>query len=433
MAMLCTLAVDLQPANGETLAVFECIERTGHDWHRTLVTYQVEFERGRVTSDTVRLVGADGNEVPCQFWQVKNHEDGSIASAHLSFYAELPKNGSYRFELQSGARNTGQPVEVEDDGVHLTLDNGLTAVRLPAGKRQFRQPLSMAIGEMPVPESYPAMEQAGIAFGPLAGVQLPDGSWVGGSYFATESIEAVRHRQGYIAKPPTDTERDAAANAAPKVVGYETEVAEHGVLFTDARIRFEFDNGGYYQLTARMLAGDAAVRIDEMMDIGGNCPHDHPLYIDFVASGGWKQDGWRPDALFLFAPRRKERFKPLEETLELHGFEVQYPSLPITYEEDHQVLTDVVPWDPYAARAHYFGIVDVRQLRASKSAPLVAVVPQHAGSWRAERRCSRARTGCRTKPMLRRRTACWPCVGRFARSPIRRTSCTPASSTKISA
>jgi len=383
--MLCLLPIGAawRSAAAETLAVFECVERTGRDWHQTMVTYAVEFETGHATPGTVRLVDARGDEILFQFWRVKNHADGSIASARLSFYAELPKNGSYRFELQRGKPTAGIPADVKTDAGLLTLDNGLTAIRLPAGERQFQPPLAMASGQMPVPESCQAMEQAGIAFGPVAGVLLRDGRWTGGSYFATEPIEAVRLRQGYFRREPTAAETNAAAQAAPKVVGYKTEIVEHGPLFTDARIHFDLDNGGYYQLTARVLADDPAIRIDEMMDVRGNCPPDHPLYVDFVLNSGWQEDGWRPDAIFMFSRRRTERHEPLEEILEQHNFAPQYASLPLDYDTDNERITDVVPWDPWHAAAQYFGIVNMSQLRQSKSAPFLAVVPQHTGSWRA--------------------------------------------------
>jgi hypothetical protein len=78
-------------AAAEPLAVFECREFVGRDWPRTLVTYQQDFPRGAVRAGNVRLLDASGREQPVQLWRVKTHQDGYIASARISFVAELSK------------------------------------------------------------------------------------------------------------------------------------------------------------------------------------------------------------------------------------------------------------------------------------------------------------------------------------------------------
>lgn len=49
---------------------------------------------------------------------------------------------------------------------------------------------------------------------------------MGGSYFSTDSAEAIA--------------------AAPRIIGCESQIMELGALFAEARVRFAFDNGGYY-------------------------------------------------------------------------------------------------------------------------------------------------------------------------------------------
>ena len=334
--------------------------------------------------DDVRLLGDAGQNTPFQFSRVKRDKDGTILSARLSFYAELGKNGSYRFELVPGtpAKPAAPPTAGEKDG-YLTLDNGITAIRLPAGKKQFAKPLTMAADHATAMKALGDMGKAGLAFGPIAGVRLADGRWVGGSYFTTESIQAVRLRQGYRKNPLDAQDISRALASAPKMTGYQAEITEQGPLFVEARIRFTFDQDRYYQLTARVLANDPAIRIDEIMDFRTNCPPDDPLYVVMLLNSGWKDDGWKPDAAFVMSNRR-DLHSPFEAAIKQHGFASRFASLPVTYAEDGAVITDLVSHDPWGPRAHYLGLVDVDELTAAKTCPFLAVVPMHSGSWRAD-------------------------------------------------
>ena len=228
----------LEPVSAATLATFECQEITGRDWARTLVTYPLELKAGQARPGAVRLTDGQGQEVPCQLSRLTTHADGSIASARISFYASLPKGGGYRFELTDGKPAAGKPPRATVEGGWLTLDNGPVAIRLPAGKKQFAKPLAMAGDRAVVMKNLDRLEQAGLAFGPIAGVRLADGRWVGGSYFAAESIEAVRFRQKNRETEPDAATLRAALEKAPKVTGYETRITEQGPLFAEAKVRF---------------------------------------------------------------------------------------------------------------------------------------------------------------------------------------------------
>ncbi|MCU0982654.1 MAG: hypothetical protein MUF25_26135, partial [Pirellulaceae bacterium] len=371
-------------AAAEPLAVFDCREFVGRDWPRTLVTYQREFGRGQARPGKVRLLDSSGREQSVQIWRARLHEDGSLASARVSFFAELPKGGSYRYELHPGtpvAASNSPSAQLQ--GSVLTLDNGTTAVRLPGGKRQFAKPLVMVGEQGAAIKNLEHLADAGLAFGPVAGIRLTDGHWTGGSYFAAESIEAVRFRQQSRATEPDAATLRAALEKAPKVTGYETHVTEQGSLFVEATIRFAFDNGGYYQMTVQAIAGDPALRIDEVMDLKTNCPGDDPLYVALVLNDGWNHGGWKPDAAFFMTTRRQDKCGPFEEALKTHGYPSRYASAAVDYSQDRAVLTEVVPHDVWSERAHYFGLVQNAGLRANKAAAFLGVVPIHAGSWRA--------------------------------------------------
>jgi hypothetical protein len=375
---LASLALAL-PALAAPLAVFDCREITGRDWPRTLVTYPVAFPPGQVKVGKVKLVDAAGVEQPCQFSRVETFKDGSVKAGRLSFYAELPKGGSYHYELQTGkpAKLTAPPTAKTRRGL-LTLDNGITALRLPAGKSTYKTPLRFAKDHTEAAAAgFDTLAKAGLAFGPIAGIRLADGAWVGGSYFAYEPIEVVRQRQGYLKDMPADAWA-RAAQAVPTVTGYETVVVEAGPLFTEARVRFAFSNGGYYQLTARLLANDPAARIDEIMDAKGNCPGDDPLYVAMALNG----KVWKPDALFAYARGNSNKSAALQAVLEKQGVKPENASYALAFDQPDTTVTALVPHDPWSDRAQYFGLVDSKGLAASKAAPFLAIVPQHAGSWR---------------------------------------------------
>jgi hypothetical protein len=377
-SMVCAVAAPL--------ATFSCREITGRDWPRTLVTYPVQFPQGQVKPERVHLVDAAGTEQPCQFWQVKSYKDGSIASGRISFYAELPKGGGYQFELQPGKPSSLAPSPTAAvKGGMVTLDNRVVALRLPAGKKSYKTPLAFCPDHATAAAHAGRLEGAGLAFGPIAGIRLADGRWVGGSYFSYEPIDLVRQRQGTVKELAADAWTQAG-KSAPGVTGYETVITERGPLFTEARIRFALSNGGYYQLTARVLADDPAIHLDEVMDLMSTCQPDNPLYVCMLLNDGQRPDGWRPDCAYGYAPR-SDRYKPLEEAVKAQGIKIATPdvkpaSMPINYDKDGQMIAEIsvlYPWGPYA---HYAGLVDTAQLLKDKSTPFLGIVPQHGGSWR---------------------------------------------------
>lgn len=366
-------------AAAEPLAVFETHEITGRDWPRTLVTYDLAKSAKPFKAGEAKLVDATtGAEVPFQLSKVQA-EGGVVKGGRISFYAALPPGGHYRYELQPGKTMAAakSPTATTAGGL-LTLDNGTMALRLPTGTQAFDPPLALARDHAAVAKAgYEGLAKAGLAYGPIAGIRLGDGTWVGGSYFAFEPIEVVRQRQGSLKEVPADA-WDRAAKAVPKVVRMTGGVTEQGPLFVEGRIRFEFDNGGHYELTARVLADDPAVRIDETMDTKATCPGEDPLYVAMALDG----KAWKPDALFCLARGNTNKAPKLEAAVEKQGIKPAHASYPLPYDKPDATVTALVPHDPWSDRAQYFGVVSSDQLAAATTAPFLAIVPQHAGSWR---------------------------------------------------
>jgi hypothetical protein len=384
LALALLAVTSFGPVSAATLATFECQEIMGRDWPRTLITYPVEFQPGQVKPGSIRLLDAEGQEQPCQLWRAKLNADGSLASGRVSFYAQLPRGGSYRYTLETGkpAAATSAPQAIVEADL-LTLDNGKVALRLPAGVRDYTgKPLVLVQDRPTAVKNLARLEKAGLAFGPIAGIRLNDGKWVGGSYFTTESIEAVRFRQKDRAEPVTAEMEQAASKAAPKVVAYHGQITEQGPLFVEAVGRFEFDNGGHYQLTTRVLRDDPAVRLDELMDLKGNCPSLDPLYVAMVLQDG--HQSWKPDAALL-GPNGRKKYAPMEDALKAQGFASKYGTVQIDDGADRSLVADVVAHYPWEERnIHYLGVVNTEALKASKAAPFLGIMPVHAGAWRAD-------------------------------------------------
>jgi len=155
----------------DALATFEAREWLGLDWAPALVTYRVQFEPARARPDAVRLLDVDGKEHSCQLWRVRLHPDGSIASARVSFMAELKKAESYSYRLAAGKpAAAGRELKVSQSDGYLTLDNGAVAIRLPkAGERVFEKPLAFGTDHLKMVKLYGKQAESGIAPGPIQG------------------------------------------------------------------------------------------------------------------------------------------------------------------------------------------------------------------------------------------------------------------------
>ncbi|NCO34960.1 MAG: hypothetical protein AUJ92_22110 [Armatimonadetes bacterium CG2_30_59_28] len=67
----------------------------GFEWTDELVHDTLNFPKGQLTGVAVaRVENESGKPVPSQTSDVKRHEDGSIRSCNVWFFADVPPNGS---------------------------------------------------------------------------------------------------------------------------------------------------------------------------------------------------------------------------------------------------------------------------------------------------------------------------------------------------
>ncbi|MCL1857335.1 MAG: hypothetical protein FWF84_06845, partial [Kiritimatiellaeota bacterium] len=384
LGCLGTACLAMTVVAGEPLARFSAVEWLEIDWPKTLVTYRV-LGAGATEGETdpdvaaavrlarpvkvgeARLVDAEGNEVLCQWSRVTEDEDGNIASAWLSFFAELPAKGRYDYFLVPGNVTLSSEVSVTEENGRMILDNGLTAARLASMLHTSGDVCN--IGDVP---------------GPLNGVRLLDGTWTEPSYFMADDPES-----------------------APKVVKVsKTDVAD-GPIFSEHQVRYDFEGGEWYTATIRLVAGEAFVRIDERMDmkvIG----HDRNWRVVFPLTDGG--GAFRPDVAWWGTS--EGRLGGADEAFEADALSLGFAPLwtdwagrrphfgskTFAVTTERETIFPVAAWYPWWPNAFYFGLAERSAVRAAATEKarhceehicdeatqikFVGIAPMHTGAWR---------------------------------------------------
>jgi len=290
-----------------------------------------------------------GQENLCQLWDLKLHPDGSVATARLSLMAELNKGGSFRYRLlpekptlpKAGAR-VAQPVSAGRNRRSLSLENGLVRIELPTrGDFSSGRP------------------------GPL------------------RSFGSATRGQTLTVSSRVWGERP---EEMPKAIRSSSTITAEGPLFAEGMVRYEFENGGFYQFTARVIAGDPAVRVDEQFDMK-RVGSGKTLQMVFDIS-----DLLGSVYVFWHAPQGRVtgRDEAFEARLAEGGFKTKpyatnaFGSRKLTFDKDLDKVFDVAVWYPWHPAAHYFGLVEARESKLDhEKTNFLAVVPLHAGNWRS--------------------------------------------------
>jgi hypothetical protein len=352
--LFCGLLAGVVAWAAKPLAVFTAKDYLSAEWPRTLVTYRVALPAG---PGNMRLVDENGQDVPVQVSAVTKARTG--VTARVSFFAALPKDGSYRYTLVPGNSTVPSGVAVIRDARGLVLQNGKIAVRVPAeGKVAFPTPRPMESADTG------SGTLAGVP-GPVQGVQLLDGTVTAAAYF-------------WAADPAS----------APMITGYTCRITEYGAVFVEAQVRYAFSNGGYYTLTARVVAGEAAVRLDEQCDLQTiRTVRDWRVVFPLTDDGG----RFRPDKAWWCTS--EGRLPGADAAFEDAAVQAGFPKLPanrvflgsktLPASTAKTKLIEMAVWYPWAPIAYYAGFVDGSKVAAPREkVPFAAVVPMHAGNWR---------------------------------------------------
>jgi len=223
-AVLLATALFAEPASPKTVTIRDYI---GVDWNEELVHQALTFEPGALTGRAaarVEVVG--GQAIPSQVSEVERHDDGSVRSMKVWFFADVPANGAVTYRVTPGAAgSTGAGVVVRTlpDSIELATNAPKKiAIRLPAGGKEFVWPV-------------PAREVPG----PIQALRLPSGRTIGPGRFEVPF----------------------------RVKSYRAELTAAGPLFAEARVHYVFDVG-YWTFRARVLKNCAMVIVEEELDTG---------------------------------------------------------------------------------------------------------------------------------------------------------------------
>src|SRR5438105_2348997 len=182
------------------LAKFTLRDYIGREWQRELVFFKVDSAVvGR--KDAVLMDGT-GREVPYQ-WSTQ--DDTSIA-----FLASVPKFTRVEYKLIQGTPKVLSNVKVTQQPEMLEVANEKTGIRLYTKSEALQR-------------------------GPIAGVKLVSGKWIGSGELKWPSA-------------PAD---------------FETTVRTDGPVFADVESTYKSSNGDFWKLRFRIIAGEPVILVDE--------------------------------------------------------------------------------------------------------------------------------------------------------------------------
>lgn len=240
----------------------------GHNWPTGLVHRMVDFSKAKLTPGNIALF--DGpTSIPFQLDAVTLDGKGRLKQADVWFQTGLASNETRTFVLREGSpavpalRTT--PV-ISTNGAVLTLDNGLTAVKLPAGSwvapanaaaADIAAALNKHLGLSPDSAAVPAA---------LLGIRLPSGRWTAASRLGPT--------RPVLFEPLQDLIQPETLKTVGALEGFTAELLASGPMFAKARVTYRFAGGGQYVAEFELRSGEPMVRIDERYDGAGSITFD---------------------------------------------------------------------------------------------------------------------------------------------------------------
>ncbi len=191
-------------------------ESLGFAWTRELVTFPFSAKSGICAADGVSLTGPHG-AVPAQMSEVV-YWPGTrwVKTARVAFIADLVPLATDTYALYYGttpaAPGAATDLQVERQADQVTLATSTFGLRLLDGEKTYHPPA-------------PATEVPG----PVRGLRLADGAWVGSSRLY----------------------------GARKITGYTAQLVENGPVFARVVVRYTYEGGQTLEITVQLAAGEA--------------------------------------------------------------------------------------------------------------------------------------------------------------------------------
>ncbi|MHB9023899.1 MAG: hypothetical protein ACYC7E_06935 [Armatimonadota bacterium] len=293
LAMLITVIVSLAPSGvqaGERKFVLR--EPLRKPWTHELVSVPFTAKQGECRMDSVTLTGPNG-PVPVQLTQVEYWaRTPFVKTARVSFLAGLAPLAEDAYVLRFAKTATPSALPTTDLQVTTTANT----VTLRTGKFGITLLRGNAV--------YPRGMDSARVPGPVAGMQLADGTAFGGS----------------------------ALYGTQKITAYDARITEKGPVLAEVAIRYGYADGTGLRLTARLAAGDAQA------------------VWSMECDGDLAKDGWRlyltPGLAPLHFTAVPEFYENRWGTAEMIGGKwVFTPAEVDLTKEPPGFLVNMVPWD----------------------------------------------------------------------------------------
>jgi hypothetical protein len=222
----CALAA--AQAADQPVATFSLTDHLNRTWEHELVFYPVaDNVFGR---EDLALLGPDDKLVAHQWVPAEFAASGKPS---VAFFADVPAFGGALYRLVRGTPARDTDLRLADSPNAVTIENSLTGIRLGGA--------------------------AATSDGPVAGIRLASGRWVGGG----------------------------ALRVPDKPLRFAVRTLAQGPVFAESLVTYEFPNFCYWRLHVRVPAGEPLVLIDE----------------EFLLPAGARYQlllakGWNPDEQF---------------------------------------------------------------------------------------------------------------------------------------
>ena len=291
-AVSCGTAAE-NPQNG-----FQLRDDLGRTWRNEEVRFAAS-DRDLASARAGRvLAGPDGKPVPYQIVPGANGGPPAIA-----FLADLNpfETTTYRFAAAAGTAPARTDLTVQQTAQSVIVSNGLIGLSIRK---------HLAPGE-----------------GPIAGIRLNSGQWIGGSRLESKA----------------------------KIASYTVDVAANGPVFVDVICRAQFEDGQAWQMHFRLQAHEPAVVVDESSTLKDSASFSLAL-----------SPGFSPDRLF---------YRHGKATAEGREGKLAISSIPKSGEETVFILEPWLHWWEQQRQGTWFALYN------DSTPDLVAVAALSPATW----------------------------------------------------
>ena len=202
---------------------FKLTEKLGRDWTNEFVTFPLNSKQLRKTQKRAVLIGPDGKSVP---WQLLSDDDDN---PRIGFQVDLGKNStkSWKLSSQSDQKAKSSNLKIENTDDIIRISNGLTGISIAKHQKNDN--------------------------GPISGIKLNSGKWVGQSSVITET----------------------------PVTSWKTEITESGPVMAEITSTIAFGDRGIWETRYRLYNNEPVVLVDELFLVDAQIKHDLNLSKNF--------------------------------------------------------------------------------------------------------------------------------------------------------